>query len=78
MDPSQLATPAAQLPDSFYMILGVIIITNLGTIVTVVGAAFRVVYKFAVLETQTKALHRRLDLLEKKKYPTEEKDENES
>ncbi len=61
MEPTQ----AAQLPDSVYMILGVIIITNLGTIVTVIGAAFKVVYKFAVLETQTKALHRRLDAIEK-------------
>lgn len=60
------------------MILGVIIITNLGTIVTVIGAAFRVVYKFAVLETQTKALHRRLDILEKKKYPADNEEDQES
>lgn len=69
---------AAQLPDSFYYALGVLIITNLGTVVTVIGAAFRVVYKFAVLETQTKALHRRLDAVENRHRSTEERDENES
>lgn len=70
MDSSQINT-AAQIPDSFYTILGIIIITNLGVIVTVVGAAFRLVYKWAVLETKTKALHRRVDALEKKEYPTD-------
>ena len=62
---------AAAIPDSVYTILGIIIITNLGVIVTVVGAAFRLVYKWAVLETKTKALHRRVDALEKKNYPTD-------
>lgn len=65
MDPAQLTQQAA-LPDSVYTILGIIILTNLGVIVTVVGAAFRLVYKWAVLETTTKALHRRVDALEKR------------
>lgn len=64
-------TQPAQLPDSFYTILGVLLISNLGVIVTVIGAAFRLVYKFAVLQTQTKALHRRVDLLENKDYHTD-------
>lgn len=74
MDPVQ----AAQIPDSVYTILGIIILTNLGVIVTVIGAAFRVVYKFAVLETKTNALHRRVDDLQGRKYSAEERDENES
>lgn len=74
MDPVQ----AAQIPDSFYTILGIIIITNLGVIVTVIGAAFRVVYKFAVLETKTNALHRRVDGLEGRRNSTDERDEHES
>lgn len=57
----------AQLPDSFYTILGVIIVSNIGVIATVIGAAMRVVYKFAVLETKTNALHRRVDQIENKK-----------
>lgn len=75
MDASQIAT-TAQIPDSVYTILGIIILTNLGVIVTVIGAAFRVVYKFAVLETKTNALHRRMDDLQGRKLSTEEKDEN--
>lgn len=71
MDPVQAAT----IPDSVYTILGIIILTNLGVIVTVIGAAFRVVYKFAVLETQTKALHRRLDAVEKPKRSSDTEDE---
>lgn len=54
----------AQLPDSFYTILGVIIVSNLGVIVTMIGAAFRLVYKFAILEGKTDALHRRVDKIE--------------
>lgn len=72
MEPA--VTQAAQIPDSFYTILGIIIITNLGVIVTIVGAAFRLVYKWAVLETKTKALHRRVDALEKKEYPADTDD----
>ena len=66
-------TPVTQaaLPDSVYTILGIIILTNLGVIVTVIGAAFRLVYKWAVLETTTKALHRRVDALEGKKTEPE-------
>jgi hypothetical protein len=64
-------TQAAQIPDSVYTILGIIILTNLGVIVTVIGAAFRLVYKWAVLETTTKALHRRVDALEKSKHPAD-------
>lgn len=71
MDATEAAVQAASLPDSFYTILGVLLISNLGVIVTVIGAAFRLVYKFAVLQTQTKALHRRVDLLEKKEYPSD-------
>ena len=66
---------AATLPDSVYTILGIIIITNLGVIVTVVGAAFRLVYKWAVLETTTKALHKRVDRLEKKQCPPDTEEE---
>ncbi len=76
LDEIQSTSKAAQLPDAFYYVLGVIIITNLGTIVTVIGAAFRMVYKFAVLETQTKALHRRIDSLEKKQYECDQEDEH--
>lgn len=72
LDVLEQTSKAAQLPEAFYYVLGVIIITNIGTIVTVIGAAFRMVYKFAVLETQTKALHRRIDTLEKKQYDNEE------
>lgn len=54
----------AKLPAEVYYILGIIIITNLGTIVTIIGAAFRVVWKFAVLTTKVDALHRRVDDLE--------------
>lgn len=72
MDATPILETKAQIPDSFYTILGIIILTNLGTIITVIGAAFRIVYKFAVLETQTKALHRRLDHLEKKRRNAEE------
>jgi len=61
----------AQIPDSVYYVVGVLIITNLGTIITIIGAAFRVVYKFAVVETQTKALHKRVDFLENKKHDNE-------
>lgn len=73
MDMAQITT-TAQLPDSFYTILGVLLISNLGVIVTVIGAAFRLVYKFAVLETKTKALHRRVDMLENKNYPADNED----
>lgn len=65
----------AQLPDTVYYALGFLIITNLGTIVTIIGAAFRMVYKFAILEATTKALHRRLDVIENKKHETEGDDE---
>lgn len=71
MDTATVITQTAQLPDSFYTILGVLLVSNLGVIVTVIGAAFRLVYKFAVLQTQTKALHRRVDMLEKKDYPSD-------
>lgn len=70
----EAAVQTASLPDSFYTILGVLLISNLGVIVTVIGAAFRLVYKFAVLQTQTKALHRRVDMLEKKQYPPDNDD----
>lgn len=69
------AAQAASIPDSFYTILGIIIITNLGVIVTVIGAAFRVVYKFAVLETKTNALHRRVDDLQGRRTSSERDDE---
>ena len=65
-----------QIPESVYYVLGFIILTNLGTIATVLGAAFRVVYKFAVIETQTKALHKRLDALENKRYNADVEDES--
>ena len=67
---------AANIPDSVYTILGIIILTNLGVIVTVIGAAFRLVYKWAVLETTTKALHKRVDRLEKRDCPADDKDED--
>lgn len=76
MDPIPVAQ-AAQIPDSVYTILGIIILTNLGVIVTVIGAAFRVVYKFAVLETKTNALHRRVDDLQGRPVYSE-RDEHES
>lgn len=60
-------TTNAELPQAVYYILGFMILTNLGTIVTIIGAAFRVVWKFAVLTTKVDALHRRVDLLENKK-----------
>ena len=66
---------AASIPDSVYTILGIIILTNLGVIVTVIGAAFRVVYKFAVLETKTNALHRRMDDLQNRKPSSDRDDE---
>lgn len=69
---------AAQIPDSVYTILGIIIITNLGVIVTIITAAFRLVYKWAVIETTTKALHRRVDALEKKKRPPDNDCEEET
>lgn len=65
-----------QIPDSVYTVLGVIILTNLGVIVTVVGAAFKLVYKWAVLETTTKALHRRVDALEKIAASTDNQEED--
>lgn len=74
MDPSAVSVQAAALPDSFYTILGVLLISNLGLIVTIVGAAFRLVYKWAVLETTVKALHSRVDELqglEKKRRATD-------
>lgn len=74
MDPV-ITQQAAQIPDSVYTILGIIILTNLGVIVTVIGAAFRVVYKFAVLETKTNALHRRVDDLQGRKISSERDDE---
>jgi hypothetical protein len=37
------------------------VVGNLGVIVTVLGWSFRLVYKFARLEGQVKALHKRLD-----------------
>lgn len=74
MDATSLTTPAA-IPDSVYTILGIIILTNLGVIVTVIGAAFRVVYKFAVLETKTNALHRRVDGIENRRHSAERDDE---
>lgn len=51
----------AAIPEKFYLIIGILIITNLGVFVTLIGAGARIVYRFAVLETQVKALHRRLD-----------------
>jgi hypothetical protein len=54
----------AEIPTSIYVAVGFLIITNLGTIVTVIGAAFKIVYNYAVLETTTKALHKRLDSIE--------------
>lgn len=77
MDAGPLLETKAALPDSFYTILGVIIVTNLGVIVTVIGAAFRLVYKFAVLETKTKALHRRVDFLENRHSATDNESESE-
>lgn len=71
MDPTPILETKAAIPESFYTILGVIIMTNLGVIVTVIGAAFRLVYKFAVLETKTKALHRRVDFLENRHPPAD-------
>lgn len=71
LDPTKVTADLAALPDSFYTILGVLLISNLGVIVTVIGAAFRLVYKFAVLETKVKALHRRQDDLEGRRYPTD-------
>jgi hypothetical protein len=73
MPATELVQQAA-LPDSVYTILGIIILTNLGVIVTVMGAAFRLVYKWAVLETTTKALHRRVDALEKKELRADNED----
>ena len=57
---------SAEIPTSVYVVVGALVLTNLGTIVTVIGAAFRVVYKFAVLETTAKALHKRVDKIENK------------
>ncbi len=68
----------AEIPNSFYTILGLIIATNLGVIGTVIGFSFKIVYRAAVAETSLKALHRRLDRLENKKYSADECDDEET
>jgi len=62
----------ASLPNSVYTILGVIILTNLGVILTVIGFSFKMVYRAAVVETTLAALHRRVDKLDDNKYDSEE------
>lgn len=56
----------AEIPNSVYIVVGFLILTNIGTIATMIGAAFKIVYNYAVLETTTKALHKRLDEFEKR------------
>ncbi len=76
-----MPTPIAQhaeLPPSVYYILGFLVLGNISTIVTILFAAFKVVYNYAVLQTQTKALHRRVDLLENKRHPADTECESES
>lgn len=51
----------AELPSSVYYVLGALIFTNLGALVTIVGYVLKFVYNFAVLETKVNALHRRMD-----------------
>lgn len=62
----------AEIPTSIYVAVGFLIVTNLGTIATVIGAAFKIVYNYAVLETTTKALHKRLDDFEKRLTKSED------
>lgn len=69
---NQVETVQAALPDSVYYVLGALIIMNLGVIVTVIGAVFKVVYNYAVLTTTVKALHKRTDRLEGKRYSSDE------
>lgn len=44
-----------------YIIVGFLIISNIGTIVTTVIALVRGVYRFAIVESKTEALHKRQD-----------------
>jgi hypothetical protein len=69
----------AEIPQSVYLVVGFLIITNLGTIFTVFMAGGKAVYKFAEMVTNLKALHRRVDALENKKrsYDDDSEDENE-
>lgn len=47
-----------------YAVVGFLIVSNLGVIVTIIVALFKGVYKFALVESKTIALHERLDSLE--------------
>lgn len=75
MDPAQLTTQAAQLPESFYTILGVVLIGQATLILTIVGVAFKIWGRFVINEALGKALHRRVDRLENKKYTADTDDE---
>ena len=48
-----------------YIIVGFLIISNIGTIVTTVIALVKGVYRFAEVAGMAKALHQRVDRLEK-------------
>lgn len=47
-----------------YIIVGFLIVSNIGTIVTTVIALVKGVYRFAEVAGMTKALHQRVDRLE--------------